>query len=153
MFGKITAIAALLLLPAFGDPISINDLGTQISGKEKLTQADLDKKLLVAHLWQAHCQVCETAVPAFEKEMRGKKSYTTPIILHSFDKEELAVSVADDLNLKIPVFHKPKKLPQFKMNGWPCVIIITPDGEVAYSGAPGKDFEKALRSAKKDLPK
>ena len=151
MIGKILAISLLALLPVLGDPIKLEDLGTQIVGKPTLTEADLEGKLLVIHLWEAHCGACKSAVPAFEKEMRGKKKYTTAIIVHRNDKQELAESVADDLRLKIPVFHGPKRVPQLKGSTWPCAIIISPTGEVLYDGKPGKDFDKALREGKKTL--
>ena len=152
MFAKIIAISSLLLLPVLGDPVTLEDLGTQISGKPTLTKSDLEGKLLVVHLWEAHCGACKTAVPAFEKEMRTKKKYATAVIVHRNDKQELAESVADDLRLKIPVFHGAKRIPQLKGKGWPCAIIISPTGEVLYEGSPGKDFDKALRIAKKTLP-
>ncbi|MFC7339595.1 TlpA family protein disulfide reductase [Haloferula chungangensis] len=152
MFARIISLSAALVLPLLADPVKLDDLGTQIVGKPALTQSDLEGKLLVVHLWEAHCGACRTAVPAFEKEMRSKKKYATAVIVHRHDKQELAESVADDLGLKLPVFHNPKKIPQLKMKTWPCAIIITPDGEVAYSGSPGKDFDKALRDARKSLP-
>ena len=139
-----------LALPVFGGGLKIEELGEQISGKDQMTQADIDGKLVVAHLWEAHCGACKTAVPAFQKEIRSGGKQVVPLILHRNDKVELAKETAKGMRLKLPVFHGSEDV-RFKAKTWPCVIIVKPDGEVLYNGSPGEAYEKALRAAKKEL--
>lgn len=103
---------------------------------------------IVIHQWQAYCQRCPASLDDFEKfARRNRKSGALFMIWHSHNKIEMAKSKSENLDLDLPIYHGSliRWDKQFGENVWPQVIIMQPNGEIVYMGAPDREFKKKLK--------
>ena len=115
---------------------------------EKIDPAEAAGKPVVLHPWQAHCGACPPSLKAFEKTARRKKrTGAVFMVWHSVDKIELARSKNETLDLELPIYHGQmlKWDEKFGEFVWPHVIVMKPNGEIAYMGKANRDFENALK--------
>lgn len=121
-----------------------------VSG-DKLTQEDLDDKIVVFHAWNAYCGKCVSYVKDFSKTARRKKKTgATYLIWHWYSEFSLAQKNSEKYELKsVPIYHgsglgkwDEEKWGEFT---WPFVGIIDKSGEIVYMGEENRTFDKKLK--------
>jgi len=122
----------------------------------KLTQEDLDGKVVVFHAWNAYCARCPSKVKDFNDTARRKrKTGATYLIWHYYSDYSLAVKNSALFGLDdVPVYHG-KGLGKWneekwgKMT-WPFVGIMNKEGEIVYLGEENSKFKKMIKELLED---
>jgi len=118
----------------------------------KLTQDDLDGKIVVFHVWNAYCGACVSKVKDFNDTARRKrKSGATYMIWHYYSDYKLAVKNSAKYELDDVAIYHGKGLGKWDEEKWgkmpwPFVGIMNKSGEIIYLGAEDRAFEKRVKA-------